>query len=80
MALMALERLDECLDCCDRCLQYDPNNSVVLALRRKALDLKETHDKKIREKEERLRREQAEKQRLHAAYKVSSTYTWWPPI
>ncbi|KAI0693807.1 hypothetical protein BC835DRAFT_1352229 [Cytidiella melzeri] len=69
LALAALERYEECLDCCDRCLAFDTGNSTVATLRKKVLGLKETQGKKRREKEERLRREQQEMRQLQAAYK-----------
>ena len=61
MALMALERFEECLDCCDRCLHFDPNNGAVASVRQRALAAKEARDQKIKEKEERLRKAEAER-------------------
>lgn len=69
LALLALERFEECVDCCDRCLQHDPNNAVT-ALRLKALTLKEAQDQKVREKADRLRGELAQQKRLQAAFRV----------
>ena len=54
MALVALERYDEALDCCDRCLAYDHDNAGVGTLRSKATDLKEKKDRKEREQAEKL--------------------------
>ena len=41
MALIALERYDDALDACDRCLQFDKDNKTVQAAREKAGKLKE---------------------------------------
>lgn len=68
---MALERFDEAIDCCDRCLQFDKNNKDVRALRQKARDLKDAKEKKERDRQERIRKEKEHQQRLEAAYKVS---------
>ncbi|TBU33271.1 40S ribosomal protein S7 [Dichomitus squalens] len=68
MALIALERYDEALDACDRCLQFDKDNRTVQAARDKAAKLKETKERKERERQERLRQEQLNKERLRAAY------------
>lgn len=69
-ALVALERYEEALDCCDRCLASDKENAPVKSLREKAQDLKDKKDKKDREKEEKIRREKEEKARLAVAFKV----------
>ena len=69
-ALVALERYDEALDCCERCLQFDKDNSGVKSVQGKALRLKEVKEKKERERAEKLRREEEERQRLNAAFKV----------
>lgn len=69
-ALIALERFDEALDCCERCLQFDKDNAGVKTVLEKATKLKEAKERKEREREETLRREQEEKARLSAAFKV----------
>ncbi|KAI0352883.1 40S ribosomal protein S7 [Trametes cingulata] len=69
LSLIALERYDEALDCCDRCLQYDKDNKSVQAAREKAAKLKEAKDRKERERQERMRQEQLKQTRLKAAYK-----------
>ncbi|THH18023.1 hypothetical protein EW146_g2901 [Bondarzewia mesenterica] len=68
LALFALERVDECVDCCDRCLVFDGENASIKALRRRASEKKEEKEKKEREKAERIAREQQERQRLTAAF------------
>ncbi|KAK7695445.1 hypothetical protein QCA50_000081 [Cerrena zonata] len=67
-ALVALERLEEALDCCNRCLTFDKDNAGVKTLRERATKLKEAKDKREREKEERLQREREEKLRLRKAF------------
>lgn len=68
LALMALERFDEALDCCDRCLEFDKNNVGVVALRGKASTKKEEKETKERERLERIRKEQEEQRALKAAF------------
>jgi len=69
LALMALERFDEAIDCCDRCLQFDEKNKDVRALRQKAENQKTAKEKRERERQERIREEQEHKRRLEAAFK-----------
>lgn len=69
-ALLALDRLEEALDCCDRCLVLDPRNQAVLSLRSRAESAKNAKDRRLQETEERLRREKEEKQILRIALKV----------
>lgn len=71
-ALLALDRLEEALDCCDRCLVSDPRNQAVQSLRSRAQNAKEAKDRQRREKEECLRKEREEKQLLRTAFKVSN--------
>ncbi|RPD67088.1 40S ribosomal protein S7 [Lentinus tigrinus ALCF2SS1-7] len=69
LALVALERYDEALDCCDRCLQFDKDNKSIQGVREKAAKLKGEKERKERERQERIRQEQLEKERLRAAYR-----------
>ncbi|KAI0347416.1 TPR-like protein [Trametopsis cervina] len=69
-ALTALERYEESLNCCDLCLEFDPDNTGISTLREKTSRLKETRDRKTKEKEERLKREIEEKRQLQLAYKA----------
>ncbi|GJE84404.1 Tetratricopeptide repeat protein 4 -like protein [Phanerochaete sordida] len=69
LALVALERFDDAIDCCERCLGFDKDNAGVKGVHEKALKLKETKERKEREKLEKLQREQQEKRRLVAAFK-----------
>lgn len=68
LALNALERYEEAIDCCKRCLAYDPENASVKAALAKAEKAFEVQRKKAAEKAERLRREKEEKQKLEAAF------------
>ena len=72
MALIGLERYDEALDACDRCLEFDQENKTVQAAREKATKLKEAKERKERERQERIRQEQLKQERLRAAYRVST--------
>lgn len=67
---MALERFEEAVDSCDRCLQFDPENSSVRALREKAHKAHQGRLEKERERLERIRKQKEEKMRLHLAFKV----------
>jgi len=73
-ALMALDRFEEAIDCCDRCSLFDPHNQSVQSLRSRAEKAKNEKDQKTREKEERLRREQEEKRFLQVAFKQRNLY------
>lgn len=69
-ALVALERYDEALDCCTKCLAFDPDNKGMEAIRQKTQSLKDAKEKKERERRDKLRREQEEKRLLQIAFKV----------
>ncbi|KAG8218358.1 40S ribosomal protein S7 [Butyriboletus roseoflavus] len=73
-ALLALDRLEETLDCCDRCLIFDPRNQSVQSLRSRAESTKQAKDRQRQEKEERLRREKEENQLLQRAVKERHLY------
>lgn len=68
LALLALSRPEEALDCCNRCLDYDPDNSGVKGLKEKA-------EKRVKEKvelemkrKEKERREKEERRIMKAAF------------
>ncbi len=63
-ALIALERLDEALDCCNRCLLLDKDNTGIQTFRKKAAELKAFKDQKERDRLARIQEERAKKQRL----------------
>lgn len=70
LALVALERYDEAVDSCSRCLSFDQTNGLVLSLKEKAGKLQDAKVKKEREREERLRVAEVKGRRLQAAFKV----------
>lgn len=69
-ALMSLGRIDEALDCCNRCLAYDTNNIGIKALRERVLTVKKDTDRKEQDKQERLRREGEDKMKMQIAFRV----------
>jgi len=56
-ALVRLGRLAEALDCCTRCLAYDPTNEGIVMLAEKAKNMKYEEDKTARKKEEQRKKE-----------------------
>ena len=70
LALVALERYDEAVDSCSRCLSFDPTNRPVLSLKEKAGNLHDAKVKKEREKQERLKVAEEKRRRLQFAFKV----------
>jgi tetratricopeptide (TPR) repeat protein len=71
LALLALERMEEALDCCDRCLAFDSNNAGVKTVKERVVKAKEIKDKKEKAKEERLRQEAEAKHQMNLAFRVS---------
>lgn len=71
VALLSLERAEEAIDCCDRCLDFDPKNQGVQTTRDRALSKKREKDKKEGERLERIRKEQEAKRLLNIAFQVS---------
>ncbi|KAI0921270.1 hypothetical protein AcW2_006295 [Taiwanofungus camphoratus] len=69
LALMALERFDEAIDCCERCLRFDRNNEDIRVTYDKAVQQKAEKDKKDRKKQDRIRREREKRLLLQAAFK-----------
>lgn len=72
LALLALERFEEALDCCDRCLLYDQQNKSVQGLRDKTLELKKVRETKEQEKRDRILRQEKEKKQLQVAFQVTN--------
>lgn len=70
LALMALERYEEAVDSCLRCLSFDSANQSVFSLKGKAGKLHDAKVTKELEKQERLRVAEEERRRLHVAFKV----------
>ena len=74
LALVALERYEEAVDSCSRCLSFDPANQPVVSLKEKAGKLHDAKVKKEHEKQERLRAAEEERRRLQIAFKVSNIF------
>ncbi|KAF7971044.1 hypothetical protein HWV62_22171 [Athelia sp. TMB] len=71
LALLALERLEQVLDCCDRCLQFDPDNKGVIGVRDRAVAAKAKKDRKEAERLEKIRLEKELKRRMNLAFQVT---------
>ena len=74
LALVALERYDEAVDSCSRCLGFDPTNQPVVSLKGKAEKLRDEKVKKEEEKQERLRMAEERRRRLQVAFKVRGSF------
>jgi tetratricopeptide (TPR) repeat protein len=71
LALIALERPIEALDCCERGLRIDPDSDGLKGTREKAQKLKEEQELRERKKIEKLEAKKRDEQRLAKALKVS---------
>lgn len=71
VALLALERFEEALDCCTRCLDFDPSNTNIRQLLDRAQKSKLQKDKETQVRFERLQREAVLKRELRQCFKVS---------
>ncbi|KAH7914383.1 40S ribosomal protein S7 [Hygrophoropsis aurantiaca] len=69
VALLALERLDEALDSCDRCLAFDSDNEGVKSIRERILKKQYDQNRKEREERERMQKERESQDRLMMAFK-----------
>ncbi|KAH9947251.1 40S ribosomal protein S7 [Amylocystis lapponica] len=74
LALMALDRIDEALDCCERCLEFDKDNKSIQVVRDKAATRKAEKEEKEKERQEKIRREREQEQRMKIALNVSFAY------
>jgi len=70
LALLALERVDEALDCCNRCLEIDRDNKSVLGVRERAIKAKAEKERKEQERSQRILKEKEQKRRLNVAFQV----------
>jgi len=70
LALLALDRVDEAIDCCRRCLYFDPGNTGMKSVHERTLKAKKGQEAREREREERIKKKQEEKAILAAAYQV----------
>jgi tetratricopeptide (TPR) repeat protein len=73
LALLALERAKEALDCCVRCLAIDPENIGIKGVKERARNLKEKQDQKAAAEEDRKKQEGQKRKALSAALKVRQT-------
>ena len=71
LALKSLDRLEESLDVCDRCLNSDAENVGVSTLREAVLKAKAIKDAKEAKKLEEMKKETEEKALLRAIFAVS---------
>ncbi|KAF8639925.1 hypothetical protein AX17_001175 [Amanita inopinata Kibby_2008] len=69
LALLALERLDETLDCCSRCLLYDMDNKSMKSVRERAIKAKGEKEEKERQHQERIRKEKDAERQLKSAFR-----------
>lgn len=79
MALFALERYEESLDCCERCLEYDPENKGVKSVRDRSAKAKAEKLRKESEKLDRINDEQREKKLLQIAFKERNLFAVYNP-
>ncbi|KAJ7759008.1 hypothetical protein DFH07DRAFT_772340 [Mycena maculata] len=68
-SLVALERVDEALDCCDRCLKFDPENKGVQALRLRSQEIKAAKEKKEQTRLAELQKAKEVKYKLNVAFR-----------
>lgn len=68
--MLALDRVDEAVDCCSRCLAFDPSNTGVKSIHDKALKAKKEKETRERSRQERIKKEEEESMILAAAYQV----------
>ncbi|KAI0313606.1 40S ribosomal protein S7 [Amylostereum chailletii] len=79
LALLALDRVDEAIDCCDRCLAFDQGNAGVKTLQERAVKKKVEQERKEMQKQERLQREAEARRRLKAAFAVQGSANPYQP-
>lgn len=70
LALLALERVEEALDCCDRCIQFDPENKGVLSVRERATEAKVKRDRKEAARLKQIQQEKELKRVMNFAFQV----------
>ncbi|KAJ7499257.1 hypothetical protein FB451DRAFT_1161780 [Mycena latifolia] len=69
LALLALERAEEALDCCDRCLKFDPDNKGVQAVRLRSEQMKLALEKKEKDRLEKLQQAKEAKYKMNVAFR-----------
>jgi tetratricopeptide (TPR) repeat protein len=73
-ALKALERYDEALDCCNRCLAYDKENDTIQTMRSQLLEWQTAQVERRKRKEQEAQQKKLEGQRLRFALRVSPVF------
>ncbi|GJJ07575.1 hypothetical protein Clacol_001778 [Clathrus columnatus] len=68
LALRSLRRFQECIDCCTRCLAFDPDNAILKTVLEHAVTAKITKEKEEKEHQERLKKEIALQREIQKAY------------
>ncbi|KZS97600.1 TPR-like protein [Sistotremastrum niveocremeum HHB9708] len=74
-ALVALERYDEAIDCCDVCVRHFPDNSSAKALREKAILSRDAKSKKEQEKAAKELKERQERRQLSMGLRARNIIT-----
>ncbi|KAG8821778.1 hypothetical protein FRC19_007258 [Serendipita sp. 401] len=74
LALIALERSTEAIDCCNRALGIERENPGILSALKKAKDLKDRQDRKEQVRLHKIATEEAEKRRLGSALKERNLF------
>ncbi|KAK2459612.1 hypothetical protein APHAL10511_008367 [Amanita phalloides] len=69
LALLALERLDEALDCCNRCLEYDGKNQSVHDIKGCVEKAKVEKERKEQERREQTQKEKEKERKFKIAFK-----------
>jgi len=75
LALIALERAAEAIDCCNRALAVDAENSGIKSALEKATSLQERQERREREKLQKIKSKELERKRLDQALKVSVIFS-----
>jgi len=57
LALLALERVDDALDCCNRCIEFDKDNKNLLDVRKRVIKAKTVKERKEQERMQKLQEE-----------------------
>ncbi|TFK56162.1 TPR-like protein [Heliocybe sulcata] len=79
LALLALEKLEEAMDCCERCLAYDGGNKGVLGVRERVAKKKEEAERRAREKMEKEMRVREGRVRMRKAFEERNLFVVHDP-
>lgn len=67
---MALDRTEDALDACQRCLSFDSDNAGLRTLHERVAKAKALKEEKERNRLDRLKKETMKKKRLQKAFEV----------